>query len=103
MKASRDDANGTFLYDVKKGTWSPTLCRMLDINMEHLPELCDSADQVGKLLPGPAEELGLAAGTAVFSGGSDVSLCSVGAGRSEERRVGKEGGCEGAGGDVDAW
>lgn len=80
MKASRDDANGTFLYDVKKGTWSPTLCRMLDINMEHLPELCDSADQVGKLLPGPAEELGLAAGTAVFSGGSDVSLCSVGAG-----------------------
>ena len=80
MKASRDDANGTFLYDVKKGCWSKTLCRMLEINMEHLPELCDSTDQVGTLLPLPAEELGLAAGTPVFAGGSDVSLCSVGAG-----------------------
>ena len=80
MKASRDDANGTFLYDVKKGCWSKTLCRMLEINMDHLPELCDSTDQVGKLLPRGAEELGLAAGTPVFSGGSDVSLCSVGAG-----------------------
>ena len=65
--ASRDDANGTFLYDVKKGCWSKTLCRMLEINMDHLPELCDSTDQVGKLLPRGAEELGLAAGTPVFS------------------------------------
>lgn len=80
MRASRDDANGTFLYDVKKGTWSQTLCRMLDIDMDHLPELCDSTDQVGTLLPQSAAALGLAPETPVFSGGSDVSLCSVGAG-----------------------
>ena len=80
MKASRDDANGTFLYDVKKGTWSRTLCRMLDINMDHLPELCDSTDQVGALLPQSAAALGMASGTPVFSGGSSVPTWSVGAG-----------------------
>ena len=78
--ASRDDAGATFLYDVKKGVWSETLCKMLDIDMRHLPELCDSTEIVGPLLPQAAEELGLAPGTPVLSGASDVSLCSVGAG-----------------------
>ena len=80
MAASRDDASATFLYDVKNRCWSKALCKMLGINMDHLPELCDSTDQVGGLLPRAAEELGLAEGTPVFSGASDVSLCSVGAG-----------------------
>jgi len=78
--ASRDDAYATFLYNVRKGCWSEELCRMLDIRMEHLPELCNSSDMVGELLPGPAEELGLLPGTAVIAGGSDVSLCQVGSG-----------------------
>jgi len=80
MVASRDDACATFLYDVKNKCWSKTLCDMLGVDMAHLPPLCDSTDQVGGLLPEAAEELGLAAGTPVFSGASDVSLCSVGAG-----------------------
>ncbi len=80
MLASRDDACATFLYDVKKGCWSESLCRMLGIDMRHLPEICASTDQVGTLLPNAAADLGLASGTPVFSGGSDVSLCSVGAG-----------------------
>lgn len=78
--ASRDDACATFLFDVKKDRWSSRLCKMLGIDMNHLPELCHSTDQVGELLPQAAQELGLAPGTPVFSGGSDVSLCSVGAG-----------------------
>lgn len=80
MKASRDVAGATFLYDVKHDCWSPELCRMIGVEMRHLPELCDSTDQVGSLLPAAAEELGLAPGTAVFSGGTDVSLCQVGGG-----------------------
>ena len=80
MAASKDDAGGTFLYDVHNNCWSPTLCKMLGINMDHLPEICDSTDEVGKLLPKAAEELGLAPGIPVISGGSAVSLCSVGAG-----------------------
>ncbi len=80
MKVSRDVASATFLYDVKKGVWSKELCKMFDIDMKHLPELCDSTDKVGDLLPKAAEELGLEPGIPVFSGGSDVSCCQVGAG-----------------------
>ncbi len=87
MIASKDDAAGTFLYDVHNNCWSPTLCKMLGINMDHLPEICDSTDEVGKLLPKAAEELGLAPGIPVISGGSDVSLCSVGAGCKCRRRL----------------
>lgn len=83
MIASIDDAGGTFLYDVHNQCWSDTLCKMLKIEKKHLPELCKSTDEVGKLLPEPAEELGLTPGTSVISGGSDVSLCSVGAGCTE--------------------
>lgn len=80
MKVSRDVASATFLYDVKKRVWSQDLCKMLDVDTNHLPELCDSTDKVGELLPKAAEELGLEKGTPVFSGGSDVSLCQVGSG-----------------------
>lgn len=80
MIASYDDAGGTFLYDVHNKCWSKTLCDMLGVDMKHLPDLCESTDEVGKLLPEAAQELGLAPGTSVISGGSDVSLCSVGAG-----------------------
>ncbi len=80
MIASIDDASGTFLYDVHNHCWSHDLCKMLGINEAHLPELCESTDEVGKLKKGSAEELGLAEGTPVVSGGADVSLCSVGAG-----------------------
>ncbi|HZK01958.1 MAG TPA: aminotransferase class III-fold pyridoxal phosphate-dependent enzyme [Anaerovoracaceae bacterium] len=80
MMVSRDVASATFLYDVKKGQWSKELCKMFDIDMNHLPELCDSTDNVGGLLPKAADELGLSPNIPVFSGGSDVSLCQVGAG-----------------------
>ena len=80
MKVSKDVASATFLYDVKKGCFSKTLCKMFDIDMKHLPELCECTDVLGGLLPKAAEELGLLEGTPVISGGSDVSLCQVGAG-----------------------
>lgn len=80
IKVSRDVASATFLYDVKKGRWSQELCKIFDIDMKHLPELCDSTDNLGGLLAKAAEELGLSPGIPVISGGSDVSLCQVGAG-----------------------
>lgn len=80
LMASRDDAYMTFLYDYKKKEWSRDLCRMTGVNMKHLPEVCDSTAIVGELQEGPAAELGLLPGTAVVSGGTDISLCQVGAG-----------------------
>lgn len=87
MKASRDIAGATFLYDVKHDCWSEALCKMTGVEMRHLPELCASTDQVGPLLERAAMELGLAPGTAVIAGGSDVSLCQIGAGCLEAGQV----------------
>lgn len=83
IKASRDDVGMTFLYDVKNRRWSKSLCDTFDVDMEKLPEVCECTDSVGGLLPLAADELGLAAGIPVIAGGSDVSLCQVGAGCME--------------------
>ena len=56
---------------------------MTGVDMRHLPEICASTDAVGGLLPQAAEELGLAPGTPVFSGGTDISLCQIGGGCTE--------------------
>jgi xylulokinase len=52
---------------------------MMDVDMKHLPDIILSTDKVGGITDKAAEELGLAAGTPVFSGGGDASLIGVGA------------------------
>ncbi|MFA5585403.1 MAG: FGGY-family carbohydrate kinase [Saccharofermentanales bacterium] len=80
LKTTRDDASLTFLYNVKKRQWSKSLCKMLGVNMDHLPELCEATDQLGGLTAESAAELGLREGTPVIAGGGDVSLCQIGSG-----------------------
>ena len=77
-----DDAYSTFLFDnrPKKMRWSKRLCKLFDINMEHLPRVIKSTDCAGKLTKKAANELGLVPGIPVFGGGSDASLIGVGAG-----------------------
>ncbi len=79
---SRDSAFSTLLCDTRPGKvgFSPVVCKMMDVDMKHLPEIVLSTDQVGGITPKAAEELGLAEGTPVFSGGGDASLIGVGAG-----------------------
>ncbi len=81
---SQDSAFGTLLYDTRKNHegWSKTLCKMFNINMDHLPKIIKSTDKVGDLKESAAIELGLNPGTPVFSGGSDASLIGVGAGQT---------------------
>lgn len=79
---TQDSAFGTLLYDIKKKNWSPKMCKMCGINMEHLPKIIKSTDNVGGLTKKAAEELGLKEGTPVFGGGGDASLIGVGAGAS---------------------
>lgn len=83
---SRDSAFATLLCDTRRGKirFSPELCKMFGVRTEHLPEICKSTDQVGTILPSAAGELGLMAGTPVFSGGGDASLIGVGAGAVSE-------------------
>jgi len=80
MATSHDNAYVTFLYDYKKRTWSKKMCDLVNIEFEHLPEIQESTDIVGGLTKEAAEELGLAEGTPVISGGTDVSMCQVGSG-----------------------
>ncbi len=79
---TQDSAFGTLLYDVREGKqgWSSEMCKMLGVDMNHLPKIIRSTDQVGGLTEKAARELGLKAGTAVFGGGGDATLIGVGAG-----------------------
>jgi xylulokinase len=79
---TQDSAFATLLYDTRKGHrgWSKTICKMLGVNMDHLPEIIQSTDRVGGLTAKAASELGLKEGTGVYGGGGDSSLIGVGAG-----------------------
>ena len=80
--ATQDSAFATLLYDTRKGHrgWSKTICKMLGVNMEHLPEIIRSTDWVGSLTAKAAADLGLCEGIGVYGGGGDSSLIGVGAG-----------------------
>jgi glycerol kinase len=41
----------TMLYDIHKGAWSSTICRLLDIPMQMLPEVRDCASDFGETRP----------------------------------------------------
>ena len=79
---TQDSAFATLLYDTRKGHrgWSKTICDMLGVNMDHLPEIIQSTDCVGGLTAKAAAELGLREGTGDYGGGGDSSLIGVGAG-----------------------
>lgn len=84
---SEDSAFATLLYDTRQGKrkFSKAICKMFDVDMAHLPQICKSTDQVGVITLKASEELGLMAGTRVFSGGGDASLIGIGAGAVEQQ------------------
>ncbi len=45
------NASRTLLYDIRKGRWSQTICDLLDVPMQMLPEVRDSADDYGTTRP----------------------------------------------------
>ena len=79
---TRDSANLTFLYNTRPGHegWSERLCRMFDVDADHLPEVQASTDPAGSLTEGAAGELGLPGGIPVFAGGGDITLIPLGSG-----------------------
>lgn len=80
--ATEDSAFATMLYDNRDGRqcWSKKMCKMLGVDMKHLPKIIKSTDMVGRLTKQAAEELGLVPEIPVFGGGGDSSLIGVGAG-----------------------
>ncbi|NLL62826.1 MAG: carbohydrate kinase [Ruminococcaceae bacterium] len=79
---TQDSAFSALLYDTRKGHegWSKQVCKIVDVNYDHLPPIIKSTDKVGGLTAKAAEELGLVPDIPVFGGGGDASLIGVGAG-----------------------
>jgi len=80
---TEDSAFATLLYDTRpdRRGFSDKLCAMLGVDRQHLPKVVNCTDQVGRITPQAAAELGLEAGIPVFGGGGDAS---VGAGADQE-------------------
>jgi xylulokinase len=67
------DASGTLLFDLPRGAWAEDLITALGLPADKLPPVLASAAIAGRLLPGPASELGLATGIPVATGAADTA------------------------------
>ena len=74
------DASSTLLFDPHIRAWSAPLLEIAGLRPDQMPALHESADIAGGLLPGPAAECGLLAGTPVVFGGSDQACQALGQG-----------------------
>ena len=74
------DASGTSLFDVVKRAWSFDMTDALGLDRDILPEVYESSEITGTLLPSVAAQLGLTAGTPVVGGGGDQAASAVGNG-----------------------
>jgi xylulokinase len=74
------DASSTNAYDQRSGKWSAELLAAAGLSADLFPPIVPSSTVAGGLLPGPADEVGLPAGTPVVLGGGDGPLAALGAG-----------------------
>jgi sugar (pentulose or hexulose) kinase len=70
----------TAYWDITTRRWWPDMLRRLRIDEERLPEIRESGDPVGPLLPVVAKELGLAPETIVCTGALDQAAGAIGVG-----------------------
>ncbi len=80
---TEDSAFSTMLFDIKKRKFSKSMCKMLGVDINHLPEIIKSTAVVGNLTRNAAKELGLTQSTQVFGGGGDASLIGIGSGATK--------------------
>jgi xylulokinase len=74
------DAGGMNLYDLESYDWSSTLLEAAGLDRSILPDLHESTDVIGGVLPSIADEVGLAVDTPVVIGGGDGCCAAAGAG-----------------------
>ena len=80
------DASGMLLLDVKNRCWSQQMMEICGIKEVQLPELYESYEVVGTLLPEVAAELGLNPNIKVVAGVGDNAAAAVGTGTVSEGR-----------------
>ena len=81
------DASGMLLLDVAHKRWSREMLDICGVRETQMPQLYESYEPVGTLLPNVAEQLGLRADVTVCAGAGDNAAAAVGTG------VVGEGGC----------
>jgi xylulokinase len=82
--AEPSDASATLLYNVLTESWDDELVTFLRLRRDLLADILPfSGAPAGELLPGAAQELGLAAGIPVAAGAADTAAAALGAGLTQ--------------------
>ena len=74
------DASGMLLLDVKNRKWSKEMCEICHITEDMLPQLFESYECVGTVLPEVAAELGIPGNVKVAAGAGDNAAAAVATG-----------------------
>lgn len=80
------DASGMLLLDVEHRCWSEEMLDLCSLHREQMPQLFESYETVGPLLPEIADQLGLPRGVRVAAGAGDNAAAAVGTGTVGEGR-----------------
>jgi len=74
------DASGTLYFDVKNRCWSKEMCEICGIKEEWLPQIFESYEAVGTILPAIAKKLGVPETVKIVAGAGDNAAAAVGTG-----------------------
>lgn len=74
------DLSGTLYFDVENRKYSQEMLNILKISENQLPEVFESYDVIGTLLPTIKQELGIAHDVKIIIGGGDQAVGAVGVG-----------------------
>ena len=74
------DASGTLLFDVARRAWSEEMLGLCGLVPAQMPQVHESYEPIGTLLPDVAAELGLPEGVVVAGGAGDNAAAAVGTG-----------------------
>lgn len=74
------DASGSGLMDSARRNWSQELLKVLNTDLQSLPQVVPSFKQAGVLQPDAAREIGLYAGIPIVVGAADTAASLLGAG-----------------------
>ena len=74
------DASGTLLFDAARRAWSEEMLGLCGLVPAQMPQVHESYEPIGTLLPDVAAELGLPEGVVVAGGAGDNAAAAVGTG-----------------------
>ncbi len=74
------DASGMLLLDVEHRRWSREMLDIVGITESMLPQLYESSDVVGTVLPSVADEIGINRDVCVIAGAGDNAAAAIGTG-----------------------